>query len=105
MGWAVHKRRRRHGDLEHEVLAVLAGSDAAMTPAEVREGLGGQLAYNTVTTVLVRLFDKGRVTRQPAGPAFAYRAVGEAAQVTAFQMRRLLAGEQDRAAAPARCAR
>lgn len=70
-----------------------------MTAAQVREGLGGDLAYNTVTTVLVRLFDKGQVTREPAGRrAFAYLAVRERAQVTAIQMSRLLDGDEDRAA-------
>ena len=92
------RRRRRHGDLEHEILAVLAAGDTAMTPAAVREQLGGDLAYNTVTTVLARLFDKGQVTREAAGRAFAYRAVGDRAQVTAFQMSRLLDADADRAA-------
>lgn len=73
-----------------------------MTPAQVRERLGGDLAYNTVTTVLSRLFDKGQVTRESAGRAFAYQAVRERAQVTAFQMSRLLDGEDDRAAVLAR---
>jgi predicted transcriptional regulator len=94
----VDARRRRHGDLEHEILGVLAAADTMMTPAAVREQLGGDLAYNTVTTVLARLFDKGQVTREPAGRAFAYQAVRERAQVTAFQMRRLLDDEEDRAA-------
>jgi predicted transcriptional regulator len=90
--------RRRHGDLEHEILAVLAGADHPLTPAVVRERLGGDLAYNTVTTVLSRLHEKGRVTREPAGRAFTYRPVRDPAHVTAFRMRRLLDGEGDRAA-------
>ncbi|MGC1214258.1 MAG: BlaI/MecI/CopY family transcriptional regulator [Micromonospora sp.] len=91
-------RRRRHGDLEHEILAALAAADAPLTPAAVRERLDAGLAYNTVTTVLARLFDKGRVTRQPAGRAYAYQAVRDGAQVTAFQMRRLLDDDSDRSA-------
>jgi predicted transcriptional regulator len=91
-------RSRRHGDLEQEILAVLGGADAPMTPAEVRVRLDGALAYNTVTTVLGRLFDKGQVLRESAGRAYAYRAVREQAQVTAFQMRRLLEHDADRAA-------
>ncbi|PZG02953.1 BlaI/MecI/CopY family transcriptional regulator [Micromonospora deserti] len=94
--------RRRHGDLEHEILAVLASEEVALTPAQVRDRLGGGLAYNTVTTVLSRLFDKGQATREQTGRAFAYRPVRERAQVTAFQMRRLLDGEDDRAAVLAR---
>ncbi|GAA5039749.1 BlaI/MecI/CopY family transcriptional regulator [Actinopolymorpha pittospori] len=90
--------RRRHGDLEQEILAVLASVDAPMTPAEVREELGDALAYNTITTVLSRLFRKGEVTRELVGRAYAYRAVQEPAAVTAFQMRQLLDHDQNRAA-------
>ena len=77
---------------------MLVSVDAPMTTAEVREQLGGALAYNMVTTVLGRLFDKGRVTRELAGRAYVYRAVRERARVTAFQMRRLLEDDEDRAA-------
>ncbi|MBM0228765.1 MULTISPECIES: BlaI/MecI/CopY family transcriptional regulator [Micromonospora] len=86
----MESRRRRHGDLEHEILAALAAADAPLTPATVRERLDAGLAYNTVTTVLARLHGKGRVTRHPAGRAYAYQAVRDRAQVTAHQMRRLL---------------
>jgi predicted transcriptional regulator len=96
--------RRGHGDLEDEIVATLAASPTALTPAQVRTALGGGLAYNTVTTVLARLFDKGRVTRQPAGRAYAYLAVREQAQVTAHQMSMLLDSEPDRQAALTRFA-
>ena len=91
-------RRRGHGDLEHEILAVLAAAGAPLTPAAVRQRLDAGLAYNTVTTVLARLHDKGRVTRHPAGRAYAYQAVRDRAQVTAHQMRRLLDDDTDRSA-------
>jgi predicted transcriptional regulator len=101
LGVRVDGQRRRHGDLEHEILAILATADTAMTPVAVRGQLGGGLAYNTVTTVLARLLDKGQVSRVPAGRTFAYQAVSQA-QVAAFQMGRLMDGEQDRAAVLAR---
>ena len=47
---------------------------AALTPGEVRDALGGDLAYTTVMTVLTRLFEKGLVTRTQQGRAFALRA-------------------------------
>ncbi|MEH0844253.1 BlaI/MecI/CopY family transcriptional regulator [Micromonospora sp. CPCC 205711] len=94
--------RRGHGDLEHEILAALAAADTALTPAQVRERLDARLAYNTVTTVLARLVDKGQVTREPAGRGYAYRPVRDRAQVTAFQMRRLLDDDTDRSAVLAR---
>lgn len=69
-----------------------------MTAADVREALDPALAYNTVLTVITRLHDKGEVTRQPAGRAYAYRAVADRAVVTAWRMRRLLDSDDDRAA-------
>jgi predicted transcriptional regulator len=96
-----HNRRQR-GDLEHEILTILATVGGAMTAAEVREALDPALAYNTVLTVLGRLHDKGEVTRQPAGRAFAYRAVTDRAAVTAWRMQRLLDDGDDRAAVLAR---
>ena len=90
--------RRARGSLEHEVMATLAASDTAMTPAQVRAAVGDDLAYTTVMTVLARLYDKGLVSREKSGRAFAYRAVAESADLTARQMRRLLDAGDDRAA-------
>ncbi|MET9022777.1 BlaI/MecI/CopY family transcriptional regulator [Actinopolymorpha sp. NPDC004070] len=90
--------RRGHGDLEQEILAALASSDGPMTAGQVRERLGEALAYNTITTVLSRLHRKGRVTRTPVGRGFGYQVVRDPAQVTAFQMRRLLDADTDRGA-------
>ena len=90
--------RRQRGGLEHEVIAVLAADGGAMTPGQVREALGAELAYTTVMTVLARLCDKGVVTRWRAGRAFAYQAVVDEDEITARQMRRLLDARDDRAA-------
>jgi predicted transcriptional regulator len=83
-------QRRRRGILEQEVIAALAAAAAPMTPAQVRDVLGNELAYTTVMTVLARLHDKGLVTRQRSGRAYAYAALTDQAEVTARQMRRLL---------------
>ena len=77
---------------------MLAHGDRSMTPAQVRDALGEDLAYTTVMTVLGRLNEKGLVTRSRIGRAFAYRAVPEDAEVTARQMQRLLDAGDDRAA-------
>nr|WP_238344955.1 BlaI/MecI/CopY family transcriptional regulator [Actinopolymorpha cephalotaxi] len=90
--------RRGHGDLEQEILTALDPSDGPMTAGQVRERLGDALAYNTITTVLGRLHRKGRVTRSPVGRGYRYEIVRDPAQVTAFQMRRLLDGDTDRGA-------
>ena len=94
--------RRQRGDLEHEILTVLAAAETPMTAAEVREVLDPTLAYNTVLTVLCRLHDKGEVTREPVGRAYAYRAVTDRAAITAWRMQRLLDDDDDRAAVLAR---
>lgn len=95
-------RRRRRGDLAHEIMAVLASAGRPMTAAEVREALDAGLAYNTVLTVLGRLHDKGEVTRQPAGRAYAFQAVTDHATITAWRMQQLLDADDDRAAVLAR---
>jgi predicted transcriptional regulator len=99
----VAERRRGAGVLEQEVLAVLAANkDAALTPGEVRDALGRELAYTTVMTALVRLCDKGALSRERARRGYAYRMVADSATLTARQMRRLLDRDADRPAALAR---
>jgi predicted transcriptional regulator len=92
--------RRSRGGLERDVLRVLDTSEQPMTPAQVRDALGGELAYTTVMTVLTRLHGKGQVTRQSSGRGgYAYATIGDPAEVTARRMQRLLATEDtDRAA-------
>ena len=90
--------RRARGSLEMEVMAALAASGVAMTPAQVRAAVGDGLAYTTVMTVLARLYDKALVSREKSGRAFAYRALAEGADLTARKMRRLLESGDDRAA-------
>ena len=72
-----------------------------MTPGEVHEivSTGRPLAYNTVMTILVRLFEKGRLERQRDGRAYAYRSVQSREEYAAERMERLLEGAKDRPAA------
>src|SRR5918911_4553080 len=94
-------RRRERGDLENEVLAVLAVAGVPLTPAAVQAALDGDLAYTTVMTTLSRLYEKDAVTRQRAGRAYAYSSADEST-VAARRMRRGLGGGADppRAAPP-----
>lgn len=94
----VETGRRPRGALEHEVLAVLTESGAAMTPGEVRDALGRGLAYTTVMTTLARLCEKGILTRRRTGRSFAYQAVVDEDEIAARQMQRLLDTRNDRAA-------
>lgn len=87
--------RRGHGDLAQAILDVLDRAVDPMTPAQVRDTLGGQLAYTTVMTVLTRLHDQGLLGRARTGRAYAYRPLRDPAQVTARRMHRLLAVDAD----------
>ena len=77
---------------------MLAAAEGPMTPGQVQEALGANLAYTTVMTVLTRLSEKGEVIRQRAGRAFAYTAIVDEAELTARRMRLLLDSRDDHAA-------
>lgn len=91
--------RRPDGALETEILGVLWRAEQALTPAQVRDQLTGDLAYTTVMTVLGRLHDKGMVRRTPRGRAYAYAASMSESELTAQRMGQALAGANDRASA------
>ncbi len=91
-------RRRPRGELESEILGVLWAADGALVPGQVQQALGHDLAYNTVHTILTRLYAKGAVTRQAVGRAHAYRPVLDGAGLAARQMTALLDKGGDRAA-------
>jgi predicted transcriptional regulator len=91
--------RRAPGALESEVLAVLWGAEGALTPADIQALLPGPLAYNTVHTILKRLYDKGMVRRDADGRRGAYRPATDAAQRAADLMARVLETAPDPAAA------
>ena len=67
--------RLGRGELENQVLDVVWGTEAPVTPRQVHDELskGRKLAYTTTMTILVRLCKKGLLEREPAGRAFAYR--------------------------------
>lgn len=80
------------------MFATLAAAGRPMTTGEVRDAIGGDLAYTTVMTVLVRMHGKGLVTRDRTGRSYAYTAVVDDAEVVARQIHRLLDSRDDRAA-------
>jgi predicted transcriptional regulator len=94
--------RRPAGALESEVLAALWVAGRPLTPAEVREELADELAYTTVMTTLARLHEKGAVSRERAGRAFAYSPVQDRASTAAARMADLLGTAPDREAVLAR---
>ena len=88
--------RREAGELESAVLAALWGAGRALTPGEVREELGGLLAYTTVMTTLSRLHDKGVVDRRRSGRSYAYSPNVRESEFAARHFRALLDRSHDR---------
>ncbi len=95
-------RRRARGSLERQVLEVLWGMPDGATTGDVLERLGDDLAYTTITTILVRLADKGLATRERRGRVHVYRAVNSEADLTAQRMREILEPSSDRTLALSR---
>jgi predicted transcriptional regulator len=92
------ERRRASGQLEAEILAILQRAGAPLTPGEVGERLGGDLAYTTVVTILSRLHAKGVLVRNRSHRAYAYVPVADEPGLAARRMRQVLDGEPDREA-------
>ncbi len=95
------RHQRGFGELEAAVLEILWDDEGWHTPTEVHRRLPRRpaLAYTTVLTVLVRLYDKGILERQRAGRAFAYRPLQSRSEYTAERLSEILAATSDRAGA------
>ncbi len=94
--------RRPMGALEADVLACLWAAPGPMSPGAVREQLPQPLAYTTVSTILVRLSQKGLVSRQRSGRAYEYAAEVAEADLAAQRMHQALERTDDRRAALSR---
>ena len=90
--------RRPMGALEAEVLGVLWDHDRALTPGEVAEVVGGDLAYTTIMTILARLWKKGLAERHQVGRAYAYSPTVSEADLAARRMHDTLDRTSDQAA-------
>jgi predicted transcriptional regulator len=90
--------RRGAGELEAVVLDVLQRAGSALSPGEVRERIGGDLAYTTVVTILSRLQAKGVLDRRKSGRSYRYVPVADSPGLAALRMARVLDEEADREA-------
>jgi predicted transcriptional regulator len=88
--------RRAAGELEAAALAALQAAGSPLTPGEVRDRLGGGLAYTTVVTILSRLHTKGVLTRLKSGRAYTYAPVADEPGLAARRMQGVLDARTDR---------
>lgn len=74
---AKRDERLQHGQLEALVMDLVWDHGGWVTPGDVVELIAKQhpLAYTTVMTILVRLWNKDMVERRQQGRAFAYHPV------------------------------
>lgn len=90
------------GSLETEVLAALWAADRPLTPGDVHEAVGSDLAYTTVMTILTRLWKKGLLERERSGRAYVYAPKVSEADLAAARMHEHLARAGDPEAALSR---
>lgn len=90
-------KRLGSGELENQVLDVVWEAPGPVTPREVHAALSRTrpLAYTTVMTILVRLWQKEMLERHPAGRAFAYGPRVSREERAATRMREALAAAGD----------
>lgn len=91
-------RRRGPGELEADVLAELWAATEPMSPTQVQAALPGELAYNTVHTILTRLCEKKLVHRDRTDTGSWYRPTKAAAELAAEQMRTAMGPPADHSA-------
>lgn len=86
------------GSLEAEIMETLWRHNGWLTAPEVHQQLNEHrdLAYTTVSTVLIRLWNKGLLERQREGRAGAYCAVMSREQFAAARMAEVLGRIEDR---------
>lgn len=92
-------KRLSRGELEAQVMDALWDANDWLTPRDVQSVIATprrQLAYTTVMTILVRLWNKGMLERRAAGRAFEYRPVATRDEWTAQRMHELLEASGDR---------
>ena len=89
--------RRPMGALEDHVMAYLWAIGAPASPREVHQAVAPELAYTTLTTVLTRLAEKGRLVRSQRGRTFTYSPVRSEAEHRADAMTTSLSSAADRA--------
>ena|SRR5579863_1144871 len=97
----MRKKRLPMGALEGSLMEIMWADGGWMTPREVHSQIEPDrpIGYTTVTTILVRLWEKGRLERRRDGRAFAYHPTATRAEWAASRMGDVLGAVGDRKAA------
>jgi predicted transcriptional regulator len=97
----MRKKKLPMGGLLDAVMNTLWDDGGWMTPGEVHAGLQGDrpLAQTTVTTVLVRLWEKDRLERRPHGRTHQYHPTMSREEWAAARITDVLVAGGDRKAA------
>ena len=90
--------RRPMRALEDHVMEYLWAVDGAASASDVHHAVAPELAYTTITTVLTRLWEKGRIERARAGRSYLYVPVRSEAEHRADTMSTTLDAAADRSA-------
>ena len=87
----------RKPHLEEAVMNALWGDVGPLTPADVRAKIKAEhdVAYTTVMTVLVRLWQKGRLDRSRDGRSYRYRPVESREEFESRRMAEILRSVDD----------
>lgn len=88
--------RRPMGALEDQVIEYLWAVDAPTPASAVHKAVAPELAYTSITTVLTRLWEKGRVDRTSLGRSYVYTAAATEAEHRAGAMSNTLDGAGNR---------
>jgi predicted transcriptional regulator len=91
--------RRPVGALEKDILRVIWAADRPLTPGQVVERLGLDLAYTSVATVIGRLYSKDLLVRTKSGRGYEYTAAVTEPELAARMIGRVLDSSADRRAA------
>lgn len=94
----VHVVRLGQGELEATVMDILWDEGGWLTAGDVLGVMSDKrpISYTTVMTILVRLWRKDRLLRQPDGRAYAYRPMLTREQHAASRMSEILVAVKDR---------
>jgi predicted transcriptional regulator len=92
------KPRRQMGELEYDIMEYIWAVADPVSPADVQAAVAPELAYTTVTTILSRLVEKGRLARERSGRVFVYSPTRSEAEHRAGAMTSTLGDAADKAA-------